>query len=180
MNVIDRVRIWHAVQRYDMWLELRGVRHRDRKVLRTELRTNLRDAAADIGTTRALFGIGSPRELAYAVTDVDPGRPRWYLGLLWAGLTFAATLSAVVWTSLVFLEGVLASGVTGREVHGSVFPWVGARFTARNDAGAGLSFGVENPWQVVAVPLVVFLLVAQPWRLLRRASAGAGRSRAPV
>ncbi len=58
MNLIDRARLEYAVMRYDFWLELRGARGRDRKALRRELRDNLRAASADVGVTRALFGIG--------------------------------------------------------------------------------------------------------------------------
>ena len=77
MTVQDRLRIENALLRYDFWLEMRGVAGFRRRALRRELRANLLAASEDVGTTRALFGIGSPKELAYAATEGDPTRPRW-------------------------------------------------------------------------------------------------------
>lgn len=81
MRIYDRLRIEATVLRYDYWLEMRGVRGRDRRDLRGELRANLHEASADVGTTRALFGIGSPKQLAHAAPDVHPSRPRGASGL---------------------------------------------------------------------------------------------------
>src|SRR5699024_11186186 len=72
MRTTDRIRLEHAVQRYDFWLDMRGVSMRRRRELRRELRTNLAEATADVGMTRAIFGIGSPKELAHAATENDP------------------------------------------------------------------------------------------------------------
>ncbi|MFC7492054.1 MULTISPECIES: hypothetical protein [unclassified Knoellia] len=80
MKPVDRLRIESAVLRYDFWLEMRGVRGRRRRALRSELRANLLEATSDVGVTRALFGIGSPKQLAYAAQPADPSRPRWSQG----------------------------------------------------------------------------------------------------
>lgn len=165
MNIIDRIRTENAVQRYDFWLELRGVRGRRRRELRRELRTNLADAAADVGVTRALFGIGSPKQLAFEMSERQESRPRWSLGLLWATAAFGLLLMAVLCTSAVVLQTVQSTGVVGREVRTEVLPWIGVDFLTRVEPGqGGLSVGVDGaPWYLL-VPLLVFLLVAQPWR----------------
>lgn len=171
IGMIGLLRIENAVQAYDFWLELRGARWRQRRELRRELRVNLKEAAADVGVTQALFNIGSPKQLAYAVTEEGARRrPRWSLGAMWAAVAFGVVLFSLVLTSIVFLEGVLASGVVDREVRGEAFPWVGVEFIARVDgAGQGFAAGAAGgQWHALIIPAVVFLLVAQPWRLLRR------------
>ena len=165
MNLVDRARIESAILRYDFWLEMRGVGGSRRRDLRRELRTNLTEAGAEVGTTRALFGIGSPRELAHAATDTDPTRPRWSQGLMWGA---GALLVLMVWltvTSLNLVQAVEAAGTT-EPVDVSPFPWFGTTFTVRSAPGV-LEASISPLWQLLAGPLLVFLLVAQPWRLLR-------------
>ena len=147
MGIIDRFRIENAVQTYDFWLELRGMRSRRRKEARRELRTNLRDAAADVGVTQALFNIGSPKELAYAMTPEATQRPRWSLGAMWASLAFVVVVFGLMYTASTFTSGVDASGVVGQQVTGFVFPWFGVDYMARVEPGrGGLSVGVwSNP-----------------------------------
>ena len=153
MGIIDRFRIENAVQTYDFWLELRGMRSRRRKEARRELRTNLRDAAADVGVTQALFNIGSPKELAYAMTPEATQRPRW-------------SLFGLMYTASTFTSGVDASGVVGQQVTGFVFPWFGVDFMARIEPNrGGLAVGAGNAqWYVLGLPLLAFVLVARPWR----------------
>src|SRR5699024_2234324 len=121
MRTTDRIRLEHAVQRYDFWLDMRGVSMRRRRELRRELRTNLAEATADVGMTRAIFGIGSPKELAHAATENDPSRPRWGQGALAAALVFGVVVLACLYAATAFTQGVEASGVVGETVRGSVF-----------------------------------------------------------
>ncbi len=169
MTTIDRLRIESAILRYDFWLEMRGVRGSRRRDLRRELRTNLTEAGADVGTTRALFGIGSPKELAYAATDTDPSRPRWSQGALWAALVFGIVTFGCMFTAIAFTAGVEAGGATGQTVHGFVFPWFGVDYSARVEPGRSYAAGAGGVGTYfLGLPLLTFLLVAQPWRLLRR------------
>lgn len=172
MKIIDRSRVQYAVIRYDFWLEIRGIRSRERKALRRELRDNLGAASADVGVTRALFGIGSPKQLAYDVTPRARNRPRWSLGAVWAALTFGGVLLALLWTAITFVQVVEASDATGRQVSSSIFPWFGTTFHAEiAENGGGLSFGLDNPVALILLPLLVFVVVASPWRMLRRDKA---------
>ena len=169
MNLIDRFRIETAILRYDFWLEMRGVRGRRRRDLRRELRANLIEARADVGTTRALFGIGSSKELAYAATDSDPSRPRWSQGALWAALVFGVVVFGCMFTAIAFTAGVEASGVSGQTARGFVFPWFGVDYSARVEPGRSYAAGAGGVGMYfLGLPVLVFLLVAQPWRLLRR------------
>jgi hypothetical protein len=169
MTVLDRLRIENALLRYDFWLEMRGVGGRRRRELRRELRANLGEASADVGTTRALFGIGSPKELAHAATDADPYRPRWSQGAIWAAVVLGLVLFALMFTATAFTAGVEASGVTGETVRGTVFPWFGVDFAARVEPDrGGLAVGASGSFlHVLGLPLLTFVLVAKPWRVLR-------------
>ncbi len=173
MTIIDRVRMENAVQRYDFWLDVRGVPMRRRRELRRELRSNLTEARADVGMTRALFGIGSPKQLAYETAPGDPSRPRWGQGALVAAAVFGAVVFACMYTATTFTAGVEASGVVGETVRGFVFPWYGVEFSARVEPDrGGLATGARNvQYYFFGLPLLAFLLVAQPWRLLRRQGA---------
>ena len=170
MNLIDRFRRENAIQQYDFWLDIRGVPMRRRRDLRRELRANLTEASADVGMTRALFGIGSPKQLAHDVAPADPSRPRWGLGALVASAVFGIVVLGVVYTATTFTAGVEASGVVGETVRGFVFPWYGVEFSARVEPDrGGLATGAANiQYYMFGLPLLAFLLVAQPWRLLRR------------
>ncbi|PRY62673.1 hypothetical protein BCF74_104109 [Knoellia remsis] len=166
MNVIDTLRIESAIQRYDFWLEMRGVAGKRRRELQQELRTNLREASADVGTTRALFGIGSPKQLAHAATETDPSRPRWSQGAMAAVLTLLVLSTWLALTSLTVLDTADAAQAGG-PVSVSPFPWFGTTFTVESTAER-LALSVTGMWQLVAGPTLAFLAVAQPWRLLRR------------
>lgn len=137
--------------------------------MRRELRANLRAAATDVGVTRALFGIGSPKELALEATPQSADRPRWSMGLLWAAIAFGLVAIGLVSTAAIFAEGVSASGAAGSDVTSGIFPWFGTTFHARAVANeGGLSFGFDSPLALFAAPLLIFICVAAPWRLLRR------------
>lgn len=69
-------------------------------------------------------------------------------------------------TSLTILQTAAAANVT-EPVDVRPFPWLGTTFTVESAPGT-IGAEVHAPWQLVAGPLLVFLLVAQPWRLLRR------------
>lgn len=72
MTVVDTVRIETALMIYGFWMDLRGTPGPRRRELRRELRANLRDAAAEVGTGTALDRLGGTRRLA-AEIDLDPG-----------------------------------------------------------------------------------------------------------
>ena len=172
---LDRVRIGSAVQRYDFWLDFRGVKRARRRELCSELRTNLRDAAAHEGAGVALLGIGSPRALAHDVAEADGARASWTVGAYLALAVFGALTMLWLVTMLGFVDGVRASGVTGREVSGTVFPWGSPVNVEIDDDGSGLSAGGTMPLVIWLLTLVVFVTGARPWRLLgrhRRTSQG--------
>lgn len=172
MSVLDRIRIENAVQRYDLALDLYGVRGPQRRDLRRELRTNLRESASQAGARRALAGIGSPETLARASAAAyhDPRRPAWSQGLLWAMAAVAVYWLVALWTAFAFMDGAFASGVR-HEVRGRPTLLPGVEVFVRQDA-AGLAGGLVLQggfWLgSLALFLVVLAVTGRLWRPLRR------------
>ena len=172
MNVLDRVRTERAVLSYDWWLDLRGTPWRRRRDLRRELRANLRDAAAHTGAQAAVAALGSTRQMAADAALEDPTWPRWTVGL-YSGITaLMLTLFAALLAGLAWADGVMSADPE-RPVRGSVTLLPGSSMEyAPLDNGFSISAGVG--WLPVAVGLLVFVVVARPWRVVRRSSVPAG------
>lgn len=169
LSRLDRARIALAGRRYDFWLDLRYVRRRQRRDLRTELTANLTEAAGRVGVSEALAGVGSLRTLASEATRSDDATPRWYAGTV-AGLTaFAAAVFLLVVQSLSYVEGVLDSGVEG-EVSSSLFPFVWSEITVTTGED-GFEFFIAPGPMPLLVAIVVGALVARPWRALKANAA---------
>lgn len=178
MTPIDRARIASAVARYDFWMDSRGVPRRARRGLRQELRANLTDATAHDGSRAAVLAIGSPKALAYAAGEAHEGRPRWSFGATVAAGVFLLLAYAWLFSLFGFSDGVLASGVTGREVSGDVFPWGSAMAARVAPDGSGFSIGGTFPWAVPAAAALALVLAAQPWRPLTHRPAATAHPRA--
>ncbi|XVX18866.1 hypothetical protein ACQP1U_10995 [Actinomycetota bacterium] len=168
MSFFETIRRESAVQSFDFWMDYHGVPGRQRRAERGELRASLDEAATRGGMRRALRDSGSMRERAEALAEPYAHRPRWAVGAFAAVPVFAALLYGWLFSSIAFVEGVVASGVTGREVRSAdVLPWLGTEFVAKVEpGGGGLSVGSELPWALLVLPLLVFLVVARPWRLV--------------
>ena len=180
MSITDQLRIESAVLRYDFWLDYRGVRGRRRRELRRELRANLAEATALEGSRAAVLGIGSPRAMAYAATEGDGRRARWTFGVVCAGVVWFTLSMMWLFSVIGFLDGVDASGVEGRDVSGTSFPWGGAVSAHVTPGHGGLSLSATYPWSILALVALTFLLTAQPWRLVtgRRRGAQAAPAKA--
>lgn len=172
MTIIDTIRIESAVQRYDFWLETYDVYFGQRRAMRQELRANLTEAAAAEGTTAALDGLGSIRALARAQAGDRSQSPRWSRAIWIASTVFAAL---VVWSSFLgtaWWDGAQAAAQAGQEITGSptLAPWVELTLTQGSDgSAAGFSATIGLGW-LLLVGLAIFIIVARPWRLLRRSS----------
>lgn len=68
---------------HDFWLDINSVPSHRRRELRTELKSNLRDAAVDIGLNKALTNIGGTRRLAAdLVNGFDDDRGGFFVEVL--------------------------------------------------------------------------------------------------
>ena len=163
MHLVDAMRIRWALARYDFWLDLHGVRRRDRRTLRAELRGNLTEAAAHVGIGPALARLGSLRQLASA--SAADRRSAWTAGAVVASFAFAATILSFFAASLYFVEGAVDAGAD-EPVRSALFPFFGSEVKVHDQGAGGLVVEMFPGPLVVIVPLVAFLAVARPWRAL--------------
>ena len=165
MNLVDRARLERAVWSYSFWLDLRFVTWRRRRQLRSELRANLRDAAARTDARTAVSGLGSIRRMAADAVPFDDSRPHWYAGLQAGLIALVVAASLQMSATLAWLDGVQAAGPDAdRAVTGSLtfFPGSSMQFEQQGQ-GFGITFQ-PGPGALVVAALVL-VVVARPWRL---------------
>lgn len=105
----DRVRIEWAVQRVDYELDARVPREKRRQI-RSELRSNLIEAARQVGAKAAVRQLGDLHALAGSYVEVYRGRWDFRAGSI-AALGVYAALQVLAFAIFVgFSSGVLASG----------------------------------------------------------------------
>ena len=163
MNILDRARIGGATLSYDFWLDFAGVPGRRRADLRRELRANLGEATAVVGSRNAVRGLGSTRDMAAAASAPDCRRPRWTVGLS-VGIALAAlTLIAEFLSALSWLDGAISAS-PDNQVTGALTFFPGSSLTYSPSAG-GLSLTIGFGWICLLVGVIAFVIAAQPWRL---------------
>jgi hypothetical protein len=168
MNVLDRARIERAVLAYDWWLDLRGTPWRRRRDLRSELRANLRDAATHTGARAAVAALGSTRQMAGDAAPDDPGRPRWAVGCYSGVAALMLTLLAALLAGLAWADGVMSADPE-QPVRGSVTLLPGSSMEYA-PLGDGFAVSTSVGWLPLAVGLLVFVVVARPWRAVRHSA----------
>lgn len=160
LSVSDRFRRWSYLQDVSLWLEPMSGRRR-REVVR-ELRTNLEDAATDVGMPQAIADLGKPRDLAREYVQAEPHRrPNWSLGVLALG----AVLLVAILTGYGYLFGMTDAllDVGGGTAEGS---FLGLHVTTVA-TDAALSWELSGwSWPITIVGLLALLLGAQVWRYL--------------
>jgi hypothetical protein len=125
LSRIDRLRIEALVWALDQ--RLYDLPRRSRIAYRREVRQNLLNAAADLGTRSAVRRLGSSRELAAEYRAAEFGarpRPAYYsaaIFLMTGQLVFTAVLSEAA--------SAFAAGITAANPHASgTFAWHGISF----------------------------------------------------
>lgn len=172
MNLLERARIEAAVQSYDLWLDLRGARGRRRRDLRRELRANLVEASARVGAREAVDRLGSTRAMATEAIPIRAGRPRWNVGGVTGVVVFALVVLAELLSALAWTDGVMAAA-PAVPAAGSLTLFPGTDLTYSPE-GSGFAVTYALGWLAPAVGALVFVLVARPWRALRRETSGPG------
>ncbi|MBO0836680.1 MAG: hypothetical protein J2P28_14395 [Actinobacteria bacterium] len=167
---LDRLRIERVIWTVDVLVaELPG---RSRRTILRDLRANLRAAAAEVGTTEAVLGLGSLRRLSAGYLEAEYGpdqpRPRWWRGAFWAIAIWVVILSVTIVQSTAFVDGVRAVDphAGGTYTWHPLAPGLPSGEVTLGDQGrtAGISF----PLGMLAYPLAALLLGARSWRALRR------------
>lgn len=125
VNLLDRLRIERVVWSLDQ--RLYDLPSRTRIAKRRELRSNLLDAARDIGTSTALRDVGDSATLAAEYLDAELGRgPRHS----WMAAGVFLLTSALVLTS-IFFDAAAAFGdgiLAGAPDAAGTFTWPGISY----------------------------------------------------
>jgi hypothetical protein len=168
ISTLDRLRIERAVWSLDS--RLQDISWRSRVAKRRELRANLLDASADVGTAEALRRVGSIPRLAAEYLSVEYGhwtrRPHWLAMVAWLLLGYVALTLLLDATSSAFIDGVLAVNPhMSAPVVWSGISHVLAPVTVTFAAG-GVTSRLGGAWEplVYAVYLMGALLVGRVWR----------------
>ena len=164
----DRLRLGLAVLRYDAWLDLRGgVGRRRRRELREELRANLADASARVGSREAVRRLGPLRVLAAETAGgTRPGGlPAWSRGVLSAACAFAAVLLLELLATMWWVGAAHDSGAP--VVRGSLMLFPGSALEYGRLAD-GVAVEFHPGWLVLAAAAAAFTVASRPWLLIRR------------
>ena len=165
----DRIRIERTVSLLDTYLS--DLPRKSRVAKRREVRANLRDAAADVGTAEALRNLGSPRRLAAGYLAAEFGdwqpRPSWTSGFFCGALVLIAAETFVHAMTTTYGDGLLAADP---HIAGTVqwrgIPYVSSQVTyIFADGKASTVGGAWTPWVYVAI-VAAFVLGGRIWRLL--------------
>lgn len=169
-STIDRLRIAWLSARYDLWLDLASVPRRDRRDLRSELVANVNDAATVVGVPTAISNIGSVRRMAKQTVLEGELRSAWTAAFTAGFSTIVGLTLGFLLLSLYYIEGVLDAG-SDQTVSSWLFPFFGSLIEVEPATTDGLGFTVyPGPLPFVA-GIVVFVVIAKPWRALRRNQA---------
>ncbi len=109
LTMRDRLRIELAVRRVDYALDGR-VPMAKRRQIRNELRSNLVEAAKEVGAENAVQQLGDLRALADSYLELYRGRFDFRLGSVWAIVTYAALQVMGIALLIAFHAGVAAAG----------------------------------------------------------------------
>ncbi|MFV0523905.1 MAG: hypothetical protein ACK5RL_05345 [Acidimicrobiales bacterium] len=166
VGLADRIRIESALFRLDFWLDLANVGRSRRKDIRRDLRANLMAAAHTKGVDAALVDIGSLRSLAREYAAGNDRVVRWSAGLTAAVTVAAVYLLLAMLAALNWASGVMDGGATTAQGH--LFPFLWSSVSYADLPGGGFEVDTNFGPGALAVFAVTFILVARPWRLLRR------------
>jgi len=161
------MRVWWAMMRYDFWLEWHDTPRGTRAPARRELLANLQAAADQTSVARAVADLGDMRVLAAETAAGLRTRPtaRLNLGVVVALATFLVLLFMWSFTLLGFADGAMATAGSGR-ASAQMFPWATTVTVEWGDDG--FSVDSQMPWILGVLPLLFFVVVGQPWRLVTR------------
>jgi hypothetical protein len=161
LNWKDRVRIEWAVRRVDFVLDARVPRSRRRQI-RDELRSNLAEAAQQVGAREAVRQLGDLHPLAASYLDIYRGRFDFRAGSLAALATYAALQILALAIFIAFSSGVLAAGGHGASY--ALWSWFGP--FGGSASSRGFELLVLSPAHVVL--MAIAFAIGTSHRLLRR------------
>jgi hypothetical protein len=176
---LDRLRIERLVWALDQ--QIYDLPRRTRVATRREVRANLLEAAADVGASAALRGVGGSRQLAERYLQAEFGEgPRHS----WIGAAYAAGLVPLL---LGFFLGeaqnAFVDGITAADPHASgTYLWSGVSWlqtSVQTTFTDGQASSTGGSWTLLTYVLWLIATVAagRLWRLSRRKLSGSPRVR---
>lgn len=153
MNKKDRLRIELAVKRVDWALDGRVPRARRRQIL-NELRSNLVEAAEQVGAENAVRQLGDLKALASSYLELYRGRFDVRAAAFWSFIAYAAIQLLGLALFLAFRAGVAAGGAHGAGYSFELWPGFGP-FAGKVSAG-------DNTFEVLlgSPAHLLFVLIA--------------------
>jgi hypothetical protein len=168
LNWFDRLRIERTVWTLDTYLQ--SLPGRSRRTIRREIRTNLRVAAAEVGSARAIHRLGNLRRLAADYLEGEYGegraRPSWLKALFWV-LSAEMVLLALAFAShSAFIAGVEATDPhpDGTYTWHSM-EWLGVTGDVRYAGGDPAGFSISLSASMLLYLLLALVLGGRLWRL---------------
>jgi hypothetical protein len=166
---LDRLRVERLVWLLDQ--QLYDLPRPSRVAIRREVRDNLREAAADVGTTEALRRVGGSRELAqrYLTAEFGDGPRHSWIGALYA-------FTAVPMVLVFFLDSAargFRDGITALDPQATgAYLWQGVSYLqhpATITFSNGQADGLGGGWTPLtyAIWLLATVAAGRLWRLPR-------------
>ena len=157
----DRLRLELAVRRVDWVLDGRVPMARRRQI-RSELRSNLIEAANEVGAENAVQQLGDLKALARSYLELYRGRFDFRTGSYWAVITYAAIEALGFALLIAFHAGVVAGGAHGGSYSFEFWPGFGPFVGSAGANGAGFEVLFLSPAH--ALLMMVAFLVGSSYR----------------
>jgi hypothetical protein len=179
---LDRLRIERLVWALDQ--QLYDLPRRARIATRREVRANLLEAAADLGTTAALRRVGGSGQLAEQYLQAEYGDgPRHS----WTGAAIAAGLTPLLLNFVLSeAQNAFLDGITAADPHANgTYLWNGVTWlqnSVQMTFTDGHASSTGGSWTILTFGLWLIVTVAagRLWRLSRRKPSGSPRVRPAV
>jgi hypothetical protein len=152
----DRLRIELAVRTVDWELDGRVPTARRRQV-RNELRSNLIEAAQQVGAENAVRQLGDLKVLAGSYLELYRGRLDFRAGAFWALITYAAIQLLGVALLIAFHAGLAAGGSHGGSYSFEFWPGFGPFAGKASANGNSFQLLLGSPAHLLLV-LVAFMI----------------------
>jgi hypothetical protein len=152
----DRLRLELAVRTVDWYLDGR-VPMALRRQIRTELRSNLIEAAQQVGAESAVRQLGDLKALANSYLELYHGRFDFRAGSVWAVITYAAIEVLGFALFLAFNAGVSAGGSHGGSYSFEIWPGFGPFAGKASPSGNSFEVLLLSPAHLLLM-LVAFVI----------------------
>jgi hypothetical protein len=160
----DQLRIDLAVRSVDWELQGRVPMAR-RRQLRNELRSNLSEAAQQVGAENAVRQLGDLKALAGSYLELYRGRFDFRAGAFWAFITYVAIQALGFALFIAFRAGVAAGGSHGGSYSFEFWPGFGPFAGKVSASGNTFEVLIASPAHVLIV-WVAFLIGSSYRRVL--------------